>query len=232
MKSGKIINTNIFFSLSAFISFLIFSLTGLYATVLLAINYHYSILGWIGFTCFFVGPLIFSSQWKKIFKRKAIVFLDEDFFGIQIFKNKSEVLEKEHKYYYSQIKSYKVGESSNDDSCVLSLIFKNGRKKVTFTFLKQKPENNIINSFVSKINKLNSINSEENKITIMPNLFATKKGTYFIIVLTIMLIGVIVLQIYTNPKTIPLTLLPGIILYVSIFSQRKKDIDQFTQMKN
>ena len=91
-------------------------------------------------------------------------------------------------------------------------------------FLKQdtgEQEKNVGLNFSNFVFDYNQLRSEEDKITIIPNLFASKKGKYYIIILTAVLIATITLQIIYQPKGIPFSLLMGIILYFRIISQQK-----------
>jgi 1,4-dihydroxy-2-naphthoate octaprenyltransferase len=76
------------------------------------------------------------------------------------------------------------------------------------------------------INNYNdALDNKNDKIVLIPNLFATKAGRNLILGLSILLFICLVVQIIYVPKSIPALLFTGISFYLIILAQRKKDIE-------
>ena len=232
MTPVKTIDTFIFFSMKAFLWVVLSSMAGTFLSIMLVIKFEFpQIVGWIGFFIFFICPIIFNTQIRKIFTRRAIVRFNDNSFSIEILNFKNGDFEKRNEYLFKEIAFYKALRSGKVDSSVLKLSFINKRKQEVYTFLKQEENNNIINTFYAFIKSYNDLQCEDLKITIRPSLFASRMGTYFIILITVVQFLAILLQIIYNPKAIPFSLIIGIAIYIQIYNQRKNDIEEYNKMK-
>ena len=70
---------------------------------------------------------------KKIFTKKAIIKFNSDGIGIELYAVSNEILVKLSEFRFDEIRHYKIGESTTDDSSVLKLHLRNGTN-VTYTF--------------------------------------------------------------------------------------------------
>jgi hypothetical protein len=227
MEESQTIYTSIINAKRFFISMLLVIGIGTCLTIIIAIKLHSIIVIPIGIFIFWICPtLLFQKKFRNSFTRKATVKFSSDYFSVEIFNRKTEELEHTDNNRLSEIKSFKAINSTKDDSSFLKINFKNGNK-AAYTFLGQgKNDSNtdITNLVVNYIHSYNSTQSESEKITLAPNLFASKAGTFYIAGLTILLIIALSLQLIYKPKTIPFTLFAGIFLYIQIIAQRKRDV--------
>jgi hypothetical protein len=182
-----------------------------------------------GILFFFILPLIFISQRIKLFTKTAIIELNNELVKFEILNGKMLTIEEQHEYRYRDIKSYQMGES--EKSSYLKLVLNNG-KEVKYSFFEQtdNQENVLknIQTFFASYNEGKSINE---KITILPNFYATAAGRYIIIGLAVLIAIAVLLQVVYKPSTIPYSLLTGLILYFRIKAQQKRDIELYEKFK-
>lgn len=139
------------------------------------------------------------------------------------------------KYFYSDIKSYKIYFPSYKYSCFL-LKYKNGKKK-EYCFIEKmgtwKIEHynkEIIKSFHKQIQKYNTTQELNEKIIFEKSFFASKSGLIMVVLLISCWVLLLVLNIlkHSNPKHIfqlCFLLLP----LLHIVSQRKNAIDFYKE---
>jgi len=80
-------------------------------------------------------------------------------------------------------------------------------------------------------NQYNSRVEEENKIKLLPNLFATPIGRVLIICVAVLLLISLIMQIVYKPKTIPATVFVSFAFFIIILAQRKRDVEQKKRME-
>jgi hypothetical protein len=229
MRPLQIVDTHVIDAKKSLIFIIVYVFGGTLLTIISAVKFHSLLLSLILLFIFWACPFLFQKQFRKYFTRKATVKFCSDYFSVEIFNRKTEKLEHTGNNRFGEIKSFKVINSTKDDSSFLKINFKNGNK-AAYTFLGQgKNDSNtdITNLVVNYIHSYNGAQSETEKITLAPNLFASKVGTFYIAGLTILLIVALSLQLIYKPKTIPFTLFAGIFLYVQIIAQRKRDVKDF-----
>jgi len=214
-----------------FISIYVFG--GTLLTIISTIKFHSLPLSLISLFIFWICPFIFQKQFRSLFTRKATVQFCEKLFSIEIFDRKTGELVSRDENRFEEIKSFKALNSSKDDSSYLKINFKNG-SKVAYTFLGQGKtggETDITKLMVNYVHSYNDSQIEDEKITLIPNLFASRAGSYYLAVLTILLITAILFQATYKPKTIPYTLFAGIVIYLQILAQRKRDLSDLENFK-
>jgi hypothetical protein len=218
-------------SILLFISIYIFGGTLLF--MLLTIKLRIISIAVAGFIIFWICPFIFQKRFRKPFSRRMDVLFGNEFISLNLYDNKSGLVNKEQIIKYDQINAFRIIDSSKDDSSFLKFSFRNG-ESVTYTFIGQSAFNssqNVSENLFEYINKYNANKNELDKIAILPNLFATKLGRNLIYLLTGLLVFVVIWQLSVNPKTIPISLFGGLILYIIIFAQRKKDVELMQKLK-
>lgn len=207
---------------------------GTLLTLFLAIQLHQVYIILIGISISFGAPFVFKTQFRKHFSKKAQLIFYDDYFLVELFNIKTGALESERNVHYNELKFYKTYDAVKNDFSSLKLIFLSG-EKITYLFSGQTDDDNQTNVTSMVRNKIRSYNlskASEYKIKLAPNLFATKAGLYSIIVLTILLVVAIILQILYKPKTIPLSLIVGLSMYLQIWFQRKKDLKNVSDNEN
>ena len=186
----------------------------------------------IGIPIAWLAPLLFEKKAKKMFSRKSIISLFNDYFSVELHDRKTESKEA-REFRYDEIKSYKVWDSAKDDSTFLKLALKNGGK-VSYTFWGQKEgddENSIVVNLHRCIKSYNETRDEGSKITYAPTFFASKLGTYLFVGLTLFLVSTLIIEYIYKPKAVLVTLGSSAFLYLIILMQWKKDRDQYREMK-
>jgi len=166
MSEPLTINTCTFNTWKAALCFFVFMAGGVFSSVILVSYFGWpEITLWVGFFIFFIFPLLFIGQLKKIFIKKAVIKLNNDNFSIELFNRKTEVIETQYEYMFKDIKSFKTAESARDGSSVLKLNFIDGTK-VSYTFLKQKNEDsNITKNIWNFIRSYNNSHLGDRKMT-------------------------------------------------------------------
>jgi len=82
---------------------------------------HLFVIVWIGLAVFWVFPLLFQRYYRKRFTRKAVLSFFDDLFQIEIFDKENNQPEKTEKFNYNEIQSFRVFDSSKDDSSSLKI---------------------------------------------------------------------------------------------------------------
>jgi hypothetical protein len=178
-------------------------------------------------------PFILQNKFRKPFSKRAAIRFDDNGIFIQVSKFGGDVIEKTDDNLFADISSFRVMDSSKDDSSFLRLIFKDGTSK-KYTFLgqgKSDSKQDVSELTFEYVNNYNDKQDAYNKIQFTPNLFATKLGQILITLLTILVIVSLIVQISKKPKTIPFTILTSLAFYFIIIAQRKKDIEQMGKMR-
>lgn len=185
----------------------------------------------IGFVTISLSPLIFSKYLRGLFSKNAILQFENDQFSVDLFNKKSGLLERSDIFTFGQIKSFKAADSEKDDSAFIKLYLNDGRT-IYYTFLEQGKGkgDDVTDVLTYYIKAYNEPLLEEERILPLPMLFATKRAKYYLIGLTILLIGAIIVEIIYKPKSIPFSLFTGATLYLLILAQRKIDIERFKKM--
>lgn len=184
------------------------------------------IVPFVGLAIFWGGPLLFfQKKLRKLFSNNVTVRFYEDHFILEIFNRSTGELEKTDANNFKEMQGVRIFNSAKDDSSVLKLYFKTKTKR-RYTFLSQNVgtgESNITNMVAGFIVAYNASPDAANRVVYMPNLFATKKGHFYIVILSILFLLVLVMQIIIKPQSIPFTFFAGILLYFQILMQQKRD---------
>lgn len=207
-----------------FIIIYLFGGTGLVLLLGLILNSPTS--GVIGYIIIMLSPFILKKQFRKKFIKKATLKFDKERLLIKQFNVETNASEGMVVYGFNEIDSYKIFSSTKNDLSKLTLKSIDGRK-IKYTFINQKhdcSENDIAFVIRRCIREYNMEKGEDGKISLIPNLFATKAGQFYIVVLTVLLGVAIIMQLIYKPKTIPFSLFAALAFYLQILVQRKKDI--------
>lgn len=197
---------------------------------LLALHLRIPSLMLIGLFAFIILPVVFLKTFRKAFVRNSVISFHDASFSIQLFNRKTEGKEEEHEYHYLDIKSYMTTEQVRDHSSSLKLYLKNG-SKVEYTFVEQRynNESDVIYKFAKQVKIYNAHNSGQSEIKYHPNLFATTIGGYLIAILGVCWIGLILFFVIYKHKALAPTTIGGILLFVQILFQRKRDLDKIAE---
>ncbi|SHF03817.1 hypothetical protein [Flavisolibacter ginsengisoli] len=198
---------------------------GIALFMLVGLSLHSVIIGVGGYITVMISPLFFEKQFRKRFIKKATVVFASDCLQIKQYRFSDNEPDDVAELPFNDIKSYKAWASSKNDFSSIKFILADGTK-TKYTFVEQYGgKDDIVDILHKSIGIFNKSRAEGQKIRLIPNLFATKAGKYFIAVLTLLLITTIIVQIIYKPKTIPFSLLAGAMLYLQILAQRRKDLD-------
>ena len=195
---------------------------------------HLFFIVWIEIFIFWICPLLFQNQFRKSFIKNANFCFSDEVLNIEILDRETDELERVDKIHYCDVECFRAIDSSKDDSSFLKIIFKNG-DYFAYTILGQRKLKTTINITDMVFRYFDSYNDlqedKDYRITILPNLFATKLGHNLIIWLSILLLVALIFQIIYLPKSIPASLLIGLSFYFIILGQRKKDIEQSKKIR-
>jgi|GEM_PF-2358400 Flp pilus assembly protein TadB len=213
---------------------IIFSFGSAGASLFLAIELHTFLIAAIGIACIFFGPLIFQKKFRSRFIKKATLRFSNDQLSIDLSNPRTNVMEAHADYKYAHINSFKAADSAKDDSAFIKLKLKNGRT-IHYTFLEQgekKRSKDVTEALAEFIHAYNSTRPNDTKIMPSSTFLASNKAKYYLIGLSVLLIVTIIFQISYKPNTVPMTLIGGVMFYLIILLQRKRDLDQYNRMKN
>lgn len=203
-------------------------------SIFFAWQLHVFFIVWIGIFIFWICPVVFQNQFGKGFTQDASFNFSDDTLQVKISNRITDELERIDKINYGDVDCFRAIDSSKDDSLFLRINLRNGDSFV-YTILRQrklKTKINITDVVFRYFNNYNELREgKDDKITLLPNLFATKTGYNLIACLSILLLVSLVFQIIYLPKSIPATLFTGLSFYLIILAQKKKDIEQSKKMR-
>jgi hypothetical protein len=199
---------------------------GIGFTVLAAVSTKSLAVAWIGMIIFMAGPVIFIGRIRRFFTKKGRLQFFPDHFVVETINQDTDALEKTDELFFADIASFRSSDASKDDSSYMSFRLTDG-SKFYYTFLKQfrsDPDNNVIMIVEEYVRSYNSQSDKSNTIAYMPSLLATKGGNYVFIGLTVLIVVCAIIQLIVRPSTIGYSLVPGLMIYLLLFIQRKMDI--------
>ncbi len=199
---------------------------GVFLTIFAAIKLHHTFIILLGVFIFVVSPFLFQKRFRKGFSENVKVSFYSDYFSIDFREINTDAILKTDVNRFDQIKFFKVYDSMKNDFSSLKLIFSNNTK-VSYTFSNQRNDGSCtdINVLVRNyIKAYNSTKPSETKINIIPNLFATTAGLYFIAILVAVMITTLAFEIIYKLKTIPFSLIVFALIYIQFLAMRKIDI--------
>jgi hypothetical protein len=205
----------------------LYMILGTGITMWLVFTFRIVMIIWIGVIITFFAPLLFQRQFRKRYSRQAILSFFDDYLCIEILDPLNNQPVKKDEFTYSDIGSFRVFDSSKDDSSSLKIMLRNGMR-YAYTFIEQdtgKLKVHITDQIFKYFNQYNSLAEEEKRIRMLPNLFATSLGRVLILCVSILLLGSIIMQIIHIPKTLPATFLVTLSFFFIILAQRKRDIE-------
>ena len=191
---------------------------------------HHFFFVWIGLVIFWVFPGIFQKQFQKPFSTQAAFNFSPGNLQVQLFSSRQAG--KEYEIAFSDIASFRAIESFKDDSAYLKLFLRDG-SSFKYNLIGQNKKENVVELIFAYFNDYNNSKpGDQHKITLRPSLFSTQTGKVFIVGLSILLLICLAVQIIYLPKSIPASGLTGLVFYVIILQQRRKDIQLNKRMKD
>jgi hypothetical protein len=188
------------------------------------------------FLCLILATFILIKPIMRRFTRKAIIQLDNNKISFNILKLATGQQESQLEYSFFDIQSYNIKFPTNRFTC-LTLNFNSGNKK-EFSFLRRQFNNSqsdtdiVIETVHSTFTQFNILHNATNAIGFKPSFYASKKGLYTIIFLTILLSIEIGISIRLN-KYLPSTFsLASILLIGQLISRRMTDLAFYKKMKD
>jgi hypothetical protein len=180
----------------------------------------------IGVVVFMVAPVLFSSQFRSGFSKKATLRFYSDRLSVDLVNPDTDTVERTDEFPFAGLASFRTGDSSKDDSSFISLRLSDGRK-FNYTFLEQRqgdPSDDVTPNLEESIRQYNRSSNGDHSITYTPSLLASKGGKNLLIGLIVVTAVCVIIQIFVKPKIIPISMLSGSATCLLIFVQRKNDI--------
>jgi hypothetical protein len=207
---------------------------GAIVTVLVGMALSAPLFGFVGLAIFWLGPLFFENSLRKPFTKKVKLYFSDSDISSEIYNIWTNALESKDEVSFSEIKSFKIMNSTKDDSSFLKLNLKNG-KKWSYIFIGQKNDDSktdVTEIVTECILKYNLRQDEYNRITLIPNFFVSKTGKFVIAAVGVLMISTLVLQIIFKPKSIPVSIITGFFFYILILAQRRQDKANLENFEN
>lgn len=179
---------------------------------------------WIGIVIFWAFPVILQKQFQKPFSRQAVFEFSADNLQVQIFSHNQS--EDKYEIAFSEIVSFRALESFKDDSAYLKIFLRDGRSfRYNLSGQSSVGKENVVASIFTYFKDYNnSMPVDQHKITLQPSLFSRQQGKIFIWGLSILLLVSLAIQLVYLPKSIPASMLTGLVFYIIILQQRNRDI--------
>jgi hypothetical protein len=227
MEESKDLNATIIKSTAYFFFMLLCISTGSLLTILLVFITYNKFYAFIGmFISIFFPGFIFKKQLRKPFINRVDIKCSSETISVEIYNRKTQELEKTDVIELNQVKCFKLWASVKDDACSFKVNFKNG-DKISYMFLndtknvKKVKVEDVLSKYLKDYN--NSQN-EDSYISMSPNLFASRLGSFYITMLTLLFVGALIFEAMYKPKAIIFTLLGSGFLYFIIIAQRKQEL--------
>jgi hypothetical protein len=225
MGPGNSITSTISYVKTFALLMFIYMFSGGFISIYLAAKIQSIPLAILGFLIFIIIPLFSIKNLQTHFVRKVVFHFEQEAFVLQIFKPKTEILAKEFKYEYKDIKSCVLSTTSSRTSTI-KLFFFQGRKLQT-TFFSEK-KNADTNQGLIVFKRLYSFNQN---ILLLPPFYASKGGIVALVILTSLFIADIAVNILFKPAILPFSLFIGAALYIQVLVRRKREFQLFQQSK-
>ncbi|MDP9078413.1 MAG: hypothetical protein M3O71_13350 [Bacteroidota bacterium] len=207
-----------------FITFISVSLGGSFLFANVAVTFREPIIGEVGLVLCILIPFIFIKKIILFFtKRVKIVFFEDHFLLMMMDLNSALVL-NENQFFYQNILSCTINSAQVKTSSICLELVSGGKKKYIFT--------NSKGVDIGNIGEIIYVNIKLRKpdVVLKPAFFGSNNGRAYVIGMAILLTILLFLHIFYSPQTSPATFLISISLYVSIWAQRKKDIERFKRL--
>lgn len=208
----------------------IYMVFGGYLSITLASKLQSPLLAVLGFLVFIVAPLVFNKPLRLKFLKQIKFTFDDEFVLFEIFNYKTEILEKQQQFKYTNIDSCVLSSTSKKTSTIK--LFLQDSKKIQWTFVnegQEKQDTADVDNNVS-LTVFKEIYTFNKQILLLPPFYASKSGIIALIILSGLFITAITMNIIFYSKFIPLTLIMGASLYLQIILRRKRDIDLFKKL--
>jgi hypothetical protein len=193
---------------------------------------HSMPLMYIGLCVTILVPSFFSTQFRRGFTKKARLQFFPDHILIELSDKDTGAIVQSQDFPFADIVSFRTGDSSKDDSSFISLLLRDGRK-FNYSFLGQREgdrSDDVTPNLGEHIRAYNNRPNPDHEIAYMPSMLASQGGKNMLIGLTVLLVVCVIVQIIVKPVSIPISMGLGLILYLSIFVQRKVDMDKAKAM--
>jgi len=186
----------------------------------------------IGLVVFMLVPGIFSSQFRGGFSKNARLQFFPDRLVIELRNKDTDAVERTNVFPFTEIASFRTGDSAKDDSSFISLRLSDGRK-FNYSFLGQRRgdrSDDVTPNLEEHIRAYNHSTDRKLAIAYMPSMLASQGGKNLLTGLTVVIAVCVIIQVIVKPKTIPISIISGSVLYLLILVQRKSDIAKFRAM--
>ncbi len=222
-NENEVLTGVILYNLKSVLCQIVFSLIGCYSTFYLANKFQQPGIGMILVLAFILIPFVFNKSIKKYFSKTIKISFKNEGIVIEIFDFETDNLEKSTCFNYSEIRHCTLN-AKQDNYSIMTLILRN-KKNVTYTFYDEEDRMNTSEVFYKKLLAHSSKQQDEKKITLKPNILATKRGASWLKGAVLIMVVLIIVQIIYSPKTIPYSLLITILLLLRLFLRRKEELD-------
>lgn len=203
---------------------MLYLITGISVILFLEFQiFHNFIFPAVSILVLYFAPLAFEKSFQRRFVNNANFSFSEEKINIQVFDRLTNSLEKEYDAPYNQMLSFKVKDSSRDNTTSFLTLKMKNQQKYSFRIINQK-EIQITKIVTDSVLSYNNSVSKEAKISLIPNFLATKAGLITVIILTILNGGLLILGLVFFDSKLLISLLSSIAIYLGIVFQRKDDL--------
>ena len=212
---------------------LMFALTAIFGAI--AVAEKSPVLGTIGFIVAIFLTLLFMSKIKALFTKGASIIFDKDSFTISTFRLGGEEKMKSSSFKWEDLKSYKI-YFSNRNLTYVDLFFRDGGFK-EFVFKEGKTLDESLHSgvpsllqgFRSFIKDYNRQVEKEAQISLSSGLLTTKMGTFWLIIIGVLIMVAFVLTLVIKRSSAGFLLI-GLGAYLPLLAKRQRDLALYKKM--
>lgn len=174
-----------------------------------------------------IASFIFINIIMNYFTRKALIQLNTDKISVSTRKRTDDAEEQIKEYSLVDIASYQIQFPNSRFACLI-FKFKSGKKHELS--LRRNIHREVTVNTDSVIEHIHSF-LEQHQIPFAPSFYASKRGLYTIIFLSLLLFSAFVIAINFN-KNVPATLIGSILLVGQVISRRVNDLDFYKKWKH
>jgi len=208
-------------------------LTAIFGSIAIAMKSP--IMGVCGFLLALFLPAIFMRKIKALFTKEALVIFGNLNFSISTFRVGKEDELKTYSFEWETMKSYKIYFTPRGLT-YLDVFLRNGKFK-EFAFKEGKTLEECLNSDGPSLMKLfrfyvkeyNRQSEKNSKIVLSPGLLTTKVGTFWLILIGVLIVIAILLLVIIKGSS-PAFLLIGLGAYLPLLAKRRSDMAFYRKM--
>jgi hypothetical protein len=176
-----------------------------------------------------VLPLIFLKYTRRLFISRGTLEINSEGFKMNFFKKRAI---KQKNLLFKDIEFYTISFPTSEFNVINFILYNNSKIELSFGDFEK--DNTIASSkIISLLNKsIKDYNNNSNikRIKYKSTFVASKNGLVALIAIRVLIIVAIILHIITGQyKTIPVSLICGLLLLMQVSNQRKIDLNYYKE---